>query len=1433
MCAAKAQLNVTADNFMETLFPTLKPGDQAFLVLDALVADMDDGHASYGLWWTLKSMNLLEGYASYYYDHSIVPLLRRKLMRRGAPYVDIDPYRGDPAMPDSMRRRILACMPKHGVPQRAVMAVGTSPEPFDKRPGLLALLQTAAVYANMDKECLALHALQPGLAERRLHMRIARPDAAWMASRTGAARWVAADDAIKNFLFYGDVSEAFLWTQQIVLAGGDKAANALHPVSKAAVFYWSGQRARALAELDGLQDAGAYWQVHFFKGLDLLLAGDPACLPRFETCGKIYAKARKSKKRLTPDAIGLWSALALFLHGSAKDLGRLRQELKPLVDPPADPARRWAGKVGFKALQALDLLRLGKEAEGLELIRKDAMASDGSCFSSLFSLGALARFDRFQEDKAACLALERWEKATRSLPALNALFGQLMAKAGLPWALQAEAEPPFGQAAPQAGEGQAAPGLLDFSLLVEDKSPWQLRLGALVRIAQGLDGVDAGQDKSRRLLWIVASDFRSVRAMEQARGVRGWNKAKDCSLKRLVERGAGYDWLRPGDRGVISLIERGQSWWGTSAMTLSLDACCETLEGLDNVYLDLSSGETVPVRLKRGRLGLRLSGKAQNCRLTVDGGIDLKGEELERQPVSYVYAHREGIVWYFKPTQRERQIAGIVGCGLDFPRSELAKVFALTRQDASIPLRADIEAEFVEADPSPVLQLEQEAGGGFAAQVGVRPFARPRTPFFPTACGLAEPLAAAAAGGQAQSGDAGPGREPGAGKAGSSEADLPVPLRTRRDFEAEALALQALAEACPALGENLEEGRWASQEAGDVLELLEQLKDCGLKSSVEWPKGQAVRIAGSLRTQNVKLSVAKAGAGRDWFALSGEARIDEDRVLSLKALLQSLQGSRFVSLGGGEYLALTEELRRKLAGMKAMMTEKGRGAMQFSGLAAGAMEKMAAGMELAVDQHFEASLERMHRAFEAEPALPSRLRAELRDYQREGYVWMQRLAIWGVGACLADDMGLGKTVQTIAVMLNQAVSGPCLVVAPTTVCANWEIELSRFAPTLEARRLGLAGRAETVQGLGPNDVLIVGYGLLANVAEELAKVKWAVAVFDEAQALKNPLTKRARAARDIKAEFRVALTGTPIENRIDDLWSIFAVINPGLLGGYETFRKRFGQASPGSTQSRTLRQLTRPFLLRRLKSAVLDELPSRTEQNIVIEPTDDEKAFYELLRRKAMESLERAEPSQKRFLILLWLTKLRRACCHPSLASEELSHAGEAVKGMGSKIERLLEVLEELVAGGHKVLVFSQFTSFLALVQEALAQAGTPFLYLDGQTPEKARRERVDAFQNGACDVFLLSLKAGGTGINLTAADYVVHLDPWWNPAVEDQASDRAHRLGQKRPVTIYRFVTAGSVEEKIIAMHQEKRELAADFLEGTATSVTSLSDEELLALLQ
>ncbi|MBR6468562.1 MAG: hypothetical protein IKT16_10475, partial [Desulfovibrio sp.] len=661
-----------------------------------------------------------------------------------------------------------------------------------------------------------------------------------------------------------------------------------------------------------------------------------------------------------------------------------------------------------------------------------------------------------------------------------------------------------------------------------------------------------------------------------------------------------------------------------------------------------------------------------------------------------------------------------------------------------------------------------------------------------------------------------------------------VPMRARRDFDAEKAALAALAAACPSLEDGLDGNAWHSQGPEEVLKLLQELKASPQPSRVEWPRGRAVRLAGLLKPASVKLSVSR-GPGRDWFSLSGEARIDEGRVVTVEALLQSLEGSRFVSLGDGEYLALTDELRRKLASMKAMMAGQTKGGeLQFSGLAAPAVEQMAQGMDIQADAAFEASLERMHKAFSETPAKPDGLMADLRDYQREGYEWLQRLAVWGVGACLADDMGLGKTVQTIAAMLNQSPKGPCLVVAPTTVCANWEREIARFAPRLETKRLGLEARDEAVKAMGRGEVLVVGYGLLPNVAEELASRSWAMAVYDEAQALKNPLTKRAAAARNVKADFRVALTGTPIENRLDDLWSIFSIINPGLLGSYERFKKRFGQAAPGSPQGKALRQLTRPFLLRRLKSAVLDELPARTEQNIIIDPSDDEKAFYEILRRKAVESIEQAEPNQRRFLILAWLTKMRLACCSPSLSSEDIK-AGARRRGLkfSSKIDRLRETLEELIAGGHKALVFSQFTSFLALVRQALEKAGIAFLYLDGQTPEKERRRLVDAFQNGACSVFLLSLKAGGTGINLTAADYVVHLDPWWNPAVEDQASDRAHRIGQLRPVTIFRFIMAGTVEEKILAMHRDKRDLAAGFLEGTEQAVKRITDEELLELLR
>ncbi|MEG2005660.1 MAG: DEAD/DEAH box helicase, partial [Bilophila sp.] len=333
-------------------------------------------------------------------------------------------------------------------------------------------------------------------------------------------------------------------------------------------------------------------------------------------------------------------------------------------------------------------------------------------------------------------------------------------------------------------------------------------------------------------------------------------------------------------------------------------------------------------------------------------------------------------------------------------------------------------------------------------------------------------------------------------------------------------------------------------------------------------------------------------------------------------------------------------------------------------------------------------------------------------------------------------------------------------------------------------------------------------------------------------------TKRARASKQIPAVFRVALTGTPIENYLEDLWSLFATICPGLLGTRQSFQRRFsgpigaggigpigsgvkliGQGALGGTGAGEARQalkaLVRPFILRRTKSAVLTELPPRTEQIIEVDLPEDERAFYEALRRHALEELEKKKAEQdvetgvassQKFTILTELTKLRRACCHPALIDPQ-------TRLKGAKLTAFMELVGELVRGGHKALVFSQFVGHLAQVRHALDVARLQYQYLDGSTPERERQRSVKAFQSGEGDLFLISLKAGGQGLNLTAADYVIHLDPWWNPAVEDQASDRAHRMGQERPVTVYRLVIRDSVEERILKLHRSKRSLAADFL--------------------
>jgi SNF2 family DNA or RNA helicase len=552
-------------------------------------------------------------------------------------------------------------------------------------------------------------------------------------------------------------------------------------------------------------------------------------------------------------------------------------------------------------------------------------------------------------------------------------------------------------------------------------------------------------------------------------------------------------------------------------------------------------------------------------------------------------------------------------------------------------------------------------------------------------------------------------------------------------------------------------------------------------------------------------------------------------------LLREARGSRYVALGEGEYLALADQLRQRLAELDALAQADG-AKLKVAATAAAWLADAAPELGAKGDAAWRQRAADLERAAALDPALPHGLQATLRPYQHEGYVWMSRLAAAGFGAVLADDMGLGKTVQTLALLLARAADGPALVVAPTSVCGNWAAECARFAPGLRCSvygqvQGGQGERAAQIETAAAGEVLVVSYALLLRDAAAFGARDWATLVLDEAQALKNAATQRVQAVAALQAGFRLALSGTPVENRLSDLWSIMNLLNPGLLGSAARFGERFAnpiERTRNEGARSRLRRLVSPFLLRRTKAQVLTDLPPRTEIVQRIEPSDEERAFLEAMRREALAriaQLDPTDPARNRFNVLAELTRLRRAACDPRLAAPEFGR-------IGAKAQAFEQLAVELVESRHQALVFSQFTDFLKLLAERLDAAGLRYQYLDGSTPAAVRGERVAAFQRGEADLFLISLKAGGFGLNLTAADYVVIADPWWNPAAEDQAMGRAHRIGQQRPVTVYRLVTAGSVEERIVALHQDKRELAEGLL-ADQDGAAPLAAAELVDLLR
>jgi superfamily II DNA or RNA helicase len=626
---------------------------------------------------------------------------------------------------------------------------------------------------------------------------------------------------------------------------------------------------------------------------------------------------------------------------------------------------------------------------------------------------------------------------------------------------------------------------------------------------------------------------------------------------------------------------------------------------------------------------------------------------------------------------------------------------------------------------------------------------------------------------------------------------------------------------------------WRVAEGDPALHLVATLKDLGDEVQVEWADDRLV-LMGSVGRAHMRLKVADQ---RDWFAVQGGAQVEGvgAEVVPLFELLAAIrEGRRYVRVGARGFVRLEETLRAALEKTEAALFEY-RGTIQLAGVAQdpliGLVEQDA---QIEASAAFSALRRRVLESAEVQVQLPEALAERLRPYQRAGVAWLARLAHWGAGAILADEMGLGKTIQTLALLAHRAQSGPALVVAPTSVVPNWVAEAARFVPELKVRLYRGKERESGLRGLGPGDVIITSYAIATLDAEALAAIEYGTLVIDEAQAVKNATTERSKALRALRAGWRLGLTGTPIENHVGELWSIFRLVSPGLLGSWEQFRGRYAvpiEKFGDQSRQRALAGLIRPYVLRRTKAEVAPELPARTEIVRTVQLSSDELALYEQLRQSTLAELERAkedpdrDAGDMRFVLLAAITRLRQLCCHPRLVYPR-AHTGS------SKAAALAELLEQLREEGHKTLVFSQFRSFLEILAPRLRQQGLRLLLLDGTTPAETREQRIAAFQAGEADVFLISLKAGGFGLNLTAADTVIHLDPWWNPAVEDQATSRAHRIGQPRPVTAVRLVARDTIEEAVLGLHAAKRALAAGVLEGTDLAAT-LSSDELVSLIR
>ncbi len=715
--------------------------------------------------------------------------------------------------------------------------------------------------------------------------------------------------------------------------------------------------------------------------------------------------------------------------------------------------------------------------------------------------------------------------------------------------------------------------------------------------------------------------------------------------------------------------------------------------------------------------------------------------------------------------------------------AEFTRLFAVMEAQVDIAgSLAQKDEEPVDSAPQPVLLLSHEGGGRCLAAVRLRLLPGSNLLVSP-GVGLGVPVVETAEGGA-----------------------VPVLRHIAAEYAFEEQAAARLLAAGYEDARELAQGTIEVKGFDQLAQLLHACRECGLDTC--WEKGYVLQLHQPQR--GLELRLGKGGAA-DWLELGGELPVDESRVLELSTLLDAFgtRSGNILRIDADEYVVLTPSLERQLTLLELIRQEK-RGHMGIAASALPLLEALESEENSAAAHHHP-------------PALPQGLQATLRPYQVDGYRWLVTRAEAGMGALLADDMGLGKTMQVLAFLLHAAAkkeAGPVLVIAPVSLLGNWAEEAARFAPSL---RVSIYDPKKTtcLEGISAGSLMLASYGQIVSRLQGFAAVEWDTLVLDEAQNIKNPDSQRAQAVCSLRARVRLCLTGTPIENSLLDLWSQMRFLNPGLLGARSAFQQRFKKAK----QLELLRHVLTPLVLRRTKAEVLQQLPPLTETIEWVDFSDEERAFYESLRRAAVAKLEQRDNTggQGSISILADLMRLRRACCHGKLALAEFA-------GSSAKLAVMAERVEELRAAGRRALIFSQFTDVLDLAGEALQAQGISCLRLDGSTPARQRSKIVRDFQKGKADTFLISLKAGGAGLNLTAADYVMLLDPWWNPAVEAQAAGRSHRLGQRQPVTLCRFLVRGTVEERILKMQEDKKELADTILSGSAEGLSLATLRALLS---